>query len=227
MQPDAVIFDLDGVITDTAHLHFVAWRQVAADIGISIDETFNQQLKGISRMGSLERILTFGGKDGQFSAAEKAALAARKNACYVDSLRSLTPQAVLPGIAELLPALREAGIGIGLASVSLNAPAILRALGLADAFDFCADAARLTHSKPDPEIFLAACAGLGVRPERCIGVEDAQAGIDAINACGMIAVGIGASLNGAQLRLDDTAQLTWPRLHALWNQQRRATARCQ
>ncbi|NUW58205.1 beta-phosphoglucomutase [Cronobacter muytjensii] len=227
MQPDAVIFDLDGVITDTAHLHFVAWRQVAADIGISIDETFNQQLKGISRMGSLERILTFGGKVGQFSAAEKAALAARKNACYVDSLRSLTPQAVLPGIAELLPALREAGIGIGLASVSLNAPAILRALGLADAFDFCADAARLTHSKPDPEIFLAACAGLGVRPERCIGVEDAQAGIDAINACGMIAVGIGASLNGAQLRLDDTAQLTWPRLHALWNQQRRATARCQ
>ncbi|EKS1845214.1 beta-phosphoglucomutase [Cronobacter muytjensii] len=227
MQPDAVIFDLDGVITDTAHLHFVAWRQVAADIGISIDETFNQQLKGISRMGSLERILTFGGKDGQFSAAEKAALAARKNACYVDSLRSLTPQAVLPGIAELLPALREAGIGIGLASVSLNAPAILRALGLADAFDFCADAARLTRSKPDPEIFLAACAGLGVRPERCIGVEDAQAGIDAINACGMIAVGIGASLNGAQLRLDDTAQLTWPRLHALWNQQRRATARCQ
>ncbi|ELY4672309.1 beta-phosphoglucomutase [Cronobacter muytjensii] len=227
MQPDAVIFDLDGVITDTAHLHFVAWRQVAADIGISIDETFNQQLKGISRMGSLERILTFGGKDGQFSAAEKAALAARKNACYVDSLRSLTPQAVLPGIAELLPALREAGIGIGLASVSLNAPAILRALGLADAFDFCADAARLTHSKPDPEIFLAACAGLGVRPERCIGVEDAQAGIDAINACGMIAVGIGASLNGAQLRLDDTAQLTWPRLHVLWNQQRRATARCQ
>ncbi|NCI18472.1 beta-phosphoglucomutase [Cronobacter muytjensii] len=227
MQPDAVIFDLDGVITDTAHLHFVAWRQVAADIGISIDETFNQQLKGISRMGSLERILTFGGKDGQFSAAEKAALAARKNACYVDSLRSLTPQAVLPGIAELLPALREAGIGIGLASVSLNAPAILRALGLADAFDFCADAARLTHTKPDPEIFLAACAGLGVRPERCIGVEDAQAGIDAINACGMIAVGIGASLNGAQLRLDDTAQLTWPRLHALWNQQRRATARCQ
>ncbi|WP_426713138.1 beta-phosphoglucomutase [Cronobacter muytjensii] len=227
MQPDAVIFDLDGVITDTAHLHFVAWRQVAADIGISIDETFNQQLKGISRMGSLERILTFGGKDGQFSAAEKAALAARKNACYVDSLHSLTPQAVLPGIAELLPAMREAGIGIGLASVSLNAPAILRALGLADAFDFCADAARLTHSKPDPEIFLAACGGLGVRPERCIGVEDAQAGIDAINACGMIAVGIGASLNGAQLRLDDTAQLTWPRLHALWNQQRRATARCQ
>ncbi|EIZ8991271.1 beta-phosphoglucomutase [Cronobacter sakazakii] len=225
MKPDAVIFDLDGVITDTAHLHFVAWRQVAADVGIAIDEQFNQQLKGISRMGSLERILSWGGKADAFSEAEKASLASRKNALYVESLRTLTPQAVLPGIASLLAALRKEGIGIGLASVSLNAPAILQALGLAAQFDFCADAARLMHSKPDPEIFLAACAGLGVAAARCIGVEDAQAGIDAINACGMTSVGIGAELRGAQLRLDNTAELTWPRLHALWNQQRCATAR--
>lgn len=225
MKPDAVIFDLDGVITDTAHLHFVAWRQVAADVGIAIDEQFNQQLKGISRMGSLERILAWGGKADAFSEAEKASLASRKNALYVESLRTLTPQAVLPGIASLLAALRQEGIRIGLASVSLNAPAILQALGLAAQFDFCADAARLMHSKPDPEIFLAACAGLGVAAARCIGVEDAQAGIDAINACGMTSVGIGAELRGAQLRLDNTAELTWPRLHALWNQQRCATAR--
>ncbi|AZP33533.1 beta-phosphoglucomutase [Cronobacter sakazakii] len=225
MKPDAVIFDLDGVITDTAHLHFVAWRQVAADVGIAIDEQFNQQLKGISRMGSLERILAWGGKADAFSEAEKASLATRKNALYVESLRTLTPQAVLPGIASLLAALRQEGIRIGLASVSLNAPAILQALGLAAQFDFCADAARLMHSKPDPEIFLAACAGLGVAAARCIGVEDAQAGIDAINACGMTSVGIGAELRGAQLRLDNTAELTWPRLHALWNQQRCATAR--
>lgn len=225
MKPDAVIFDLDGVITDTAHLHFVAWRQVAADVGIAIDEQFNQQLKGISRMGSLERILAWGGKADAFSEAEKASLATRKNALYVESLRTLTPKAVLPGIASLLAALRREGIGIGLASVSLNAPAILQALDLAAQFDFCADAARLMHSKPDPEIFLAACAGLGVAAARCIGVEDAQAGIDAINACGMASVGIGAELRGAQLRLDNTAELTWPRLHALWNQQRCATAR--
>lgn len=225
MKPDAVIFDLDGVITDTAHLHFVAWRQVAADVGIAIDEQFNQQLKGISRMGSLERILAWGGKADAFSEAEKASLATRKNALYVESLRTLTPQAVLPGIASLLAALRQEGIEIGLASVSLNAPAILQALGLAAQFDFCADAARLMHSKPDPEIFLTACAGLGVAAARCIGVEDAQAGIDAINACGMTSVGIGAELRGAQLRLDNTAELTWPRLHALWNQQRCATAR--
>lgn len=225
MKPDAVIFDLDGVITDTAHLHFVAWRQVAADVGIAIDEQFNQQLKGISRMGSLERILAWGGKADAFSEAEKASLAIRKNALYVESLRTLTPQAVLPGIASLLAALRQEGIRIGLASVSLNAPAILQALGLAAQFDFCADAARLMHSKPDPEIFLSACAGLGVAAARCIGVEDAQAGVDAINACGMTSVGIGAELRGAQLRLDNTAELTWPRLHALWNQQRCATAR--
>ncbi|ELY2669244.1 beta-phosphoglucomutase [Cronobacter sakazakii] len=225
MKPDAVIFDLDGVITDTAHLHFVAWRKVAADVGIAIDEQFNQQLKGISRMGSLERILAWGGKADAFSEAEKASLASRKNALYVESLRMLTPQAVLPGIASLLAALRQEGIRIGLASVSLNAPAILQALGLAAQFDFCADAARLMHSKPDPEIFLAACAGLGVAAARCIGVEDAQAGVDAINVCGMTSVGIGAELRGAQLRLDNTAELTWPRLHALWNQQRCATAR--
>ncbi|EMA8639470.1 beta-phosphoglucomutase [Cronobacter malonaticus] len=225
MKPDAVIFDLDGVITDTAHLHFVAWRKVAAEVGIAIDEQFNQQLKGISRMGSLERILAWGGKANVFSEAEKASLATRKNALYVESLRTLTPQAVLPGIASLLAALRQEDIGIGLASVSLNAPAILQALGLAAQFDFCADAARLMHAKPDPEIFLAACAGLGVAAARCIGVEDAQAGIDAINACGMTSVGIGAELHGAQLRLDNTAQLTWPRLQALWNQQRCAAAR--
>lgn len=227
MKPDAVIFDLDGVITDTAHLHFIAWRQVASEIGITIDESFNQQLKGISRMDSLERILVYGGRRTQFSAAEKAALAARKNACYVEALRTLTPHAVLPGITSLLAALRQEGVATGLASVSLNAPTILRALKLASQFDFCADAARLTHSKPDPEIFLAACSGLGVAPERCIGIEDAQAGIDAINACKMTAVGIGAGLQGAQLRLDDTAQLTWSRLHAFWNQQRRAATRCQ
>ena len=107
MKPDAVIFDLDGVITDTAHLHFVAWRKVAAEVGIAIDEQFNQQLKGISRMGSLERILAWGGKANVFSEAEKASLATRKNALYVESLRTLTPQAVLPGIASLLAALRR------------------------------------------------------------------------------------------------------------------------
>ena len=107
-------------------------------------------------------------------------------------------------------------IPVGLASVSLNAPTILAALELREFFTFCADASQLKNSKPDPEIFLAACAGLGVPPQACIGIEDAQAGIDAINASGMRSVGIGAGLTGAQLLLPSTDSLTWSRLSAFW-----------
>lgn len=215
-QPQAVIFDLDGVITDTAELHFHAWRQVAKEVGIDIDETFNATLKGISRMESLRRILVHGGREQDFTPEQCAALAARKNGIYVDSLCQLTPHAVLPGIKTLLTELRDHGIPAGLASVSLNAPAILEALEMTALFGFCADASRIRHSKPDPEIFLNACAGLGVDPQACIGVEDAQAGIDAINACGMASVGIGNTLDHAMLRLSSTEELTWARLSAFW-----------
>jgi beta-phosphoglucomutase len=216
LKPQAIIFDLDGVITDTAHLHFLAWRQVADEIGIVIDEAFNDSLKGISRGESLQRILDHGGKAGVFSSEACAQLAERKNRLYVHSLRQLTVNSVLPGIRELLMTLREERIPVGLASVSRNAPAILQALNLSSCFDFCADAALITRSKPDPEIFLAACAGLGVDPQQCIGIEDAQAGIDAINACGMLSVGIGKGLNGADLQLPATEFLTWPCLSAFW-----------
>lgn len=217
MKLQGVIFDLDGVITDTAHLHFQAWQQIAAEIGISIDAQFNESLKGISRDESLRRILQHGGKEGDFNSQERAQLAYRKNLLYVHSLRELTVNAVLPGILRsLLADLRAQQISVGLASVSLNAPTILAALELREFFTFCADASQLKNSKPDPEIFLAACAGLGVPPQACIGIEDAQAGIDAINASGMRSVGIGAGLTGAQLLLPSTESLTWPRLSAFW-----------
>lgn len=216
LKPQAIIFDLDGVITDTAHLHFLAWRQVADEIGIAIDEVFNDSLKGISRGESLQRILHHGGKAGEFTPETCAQLAEIKNRLYVHSLRQLTVNSVLPGIRELLMTLREERIPVGLASVSLNAPTILQALDLSAYFDFCADAALITRSKPDPEIFLAACAGLGVDPQQCIGIEDAQAGVDAINACGMRSVGIGTGLNGANLQLPSTEFLTWPCLSAFW-----------
>lgn len=216
MKPQAIVFDLDGVITDTAHLHFLAWRQVAAELGIVIDQVFNDRLKGISRGESLLRILRHGGKEGVFTQAEREQIAARKNALYVDSLRSLTPEAVLPGIKELLTTLRTEQIKTGLASVSLNAPAIIQALQMTSLFDFCANAALIRRSKPDPEIFLAACNGLHVNPRACIGIEDAQAGIEAINASGMRSVGIGSTLTGADLLLPTTEFLTWPRLSAFW-----------
>ncbi|MCR9030153.1 beta-phosphoglucomutase [Citrobacter amalonaticus] len=216
MKPQAIVFDLDGVITDTAHLHFLAWREIAAELGIVIDEVFNDSLKGISRGESLLRILRHGGKERVFTRAEREQIAARKNALYVDALRSLTPEAVLPGIRELLITLRTEQIKTGLASVSLNAPAILQALQMTSLFDFCANAALIRRSKPDPEIFLAACNGLNVNPQACIGIEDAQAGIEAINASGMRSVGIGSTLTGADLLLPTTEFLTWPRLSAFW-----------
>lgn len=215
MKPQAVIFDLDGVVTDTAHLHFLAWQQVAREIDIEIDEQINERLKGISRMGSLELILRAGGAEQRVSQQARLRLAERKNALYVASLKQLSRDSVLPGIAPLLAELRQQKVLVGLASVSLNAPGILSALGLSDRFDFCADARRIKNSKPDPEIFLAACAGLGVRPQNCIGIEDAQAGIAAINGCGMASVGIGPRLVDADLLLPSTAELSWPLLQRL------------
>ena len=212
MKPEAVVFDLDGVITDTAHLHFLAWRAVAQEIGISIDEAFNEELKGISRMESLQRILRQGGKEGAFSDKQCLALASKKNALYVQSLTSLTQDSLLPGIRDVL----AEKVKIGLASVSLNAPGILHALGIQKAFDFCADASLIVCSKPDPEIFLAACAGLNVRPEAAMGVEDAPAGVEAINAAGMLSVGIGSGLTHAGLQLHSTRELTWKCLTDFW-----------
>lgn len=147
MKLQGVIFDLDGVITDTAHLHFQAWQQIAAEIGISIDAQFNESLKGISRDESLRRILQHGGKEGDFNSQERAQLAYRKNLLYVHSLRELTVSAVLPGIRSLLADLRAQQIPVGLASVSLNAPTILAALELREFFTFCADASQLKKTR--------------------------------------------------------------------------------
>ncbi|MBC2103371.1 beta-phosphoglucomutase [Listeria booriae] len=207
-QLEAVIFDLDGVITDSAHFHYLAWKQLAADINIEIDEAFNETLKGISRMDSLDLILAKGGREQDFTLAEKEELAAKKNAHYVELLKDLSPADILPGIASLLEAIRAAGLKIALASVSKNAPMVLAALGLTDSFDYLADAAKIIHSKPDPEIFLVAAAGLGVAPENAVGIEDAQAGVEAIKSAGMKAIGVGTGLIGADELVSDTSELT-------------------
>ena len=175
-------------------------------------------------MDSLTRILRIGGAEQRYSEQEKCRLAERKNALYVASLKQLNPGSVLPGIAALLAELRRQDVRVGLASVSLNAPRILEALGLVEQFDFNADASRIQRSKPDPEIFIAACAGLGVAPANCIGIEDAQAGIESINASGMLSVGIGVQLLNADLLLPDTAQLNWPLLQTFWLNQHSAHA---
>jgi beta-phosphoglucomutase len=185
----AVIFDLDGVITDTAHFHFLAWRALAQSLGLPFDEAFNERLKGIDRQTSLELILAQ--SERLYTVAEKQALAARKNAHYQQLIATMTPAHLLPGATEVLGEAKTLGLRTGLASASRNGPEVLQRLGIADCFDTVVDPAALARGKPDPEIFLKAAAQLGVPASACIGVEDAAAGVQAIKAAGMFAVGVG------------------------------------
>lgn len=186
----AVIFDLDGVLTDTAHYHYLAWKKLAESVGASFDADFNEQLKGVDRMGSLNLILATSGK--VFSETDKLALADEKNLHYQSLIAQLSPADLLPGAADALQAIRAAGLKTALASVSKNAQAVVERLGIADQFDVVVDAAKIKNSKPDPEIFLTAAAGLGLTPDDCFGVEDSIAGIRAIKSAGMFALGIGS-----------------------------------
>jgi beta-phosphoglucomutase len=185
----AVIFDLDGVLTDTAHFHFLAWQQLAESQGIAIDAAFNEQLKGVDRMGSLERILAL--SDKTYTQEEKWALAELKNQHYQQLIVHMSPADLLPGALDSLIALRKADVKLGIASVSKNALAVLDSLQIRHYFDVIVDAALIKNSKPDPEIFLSAAHQLKVSPALCLGVEDSIAGIAAIKAAGMVAIGIG------------------------------------
>jgi beta-phosphoglucomutase len=195
------VFDLDGVITDTAKFHYLAWKDLADEIGIEIDLKFNEQLKGISRMDSLERILAYGNKAGAYTTEEKEALAEKKNTHYVELLQDLTPDDLLPGVQEFLNDAKAQKVPCAIASASKNAPFILEKLGVHEAFDAIVDPATLTKGKPDPEIFIRAAEAIKITPTEAVGFEDAQAGLDGIKAAGMYAVGVysGEELHGADL----------------------------
>ncbi|RJO98259.1 beta-phosphoglucomutase [Exiguobacterium sp. RIT452] len=207
---EAVIFDLDGVITDTAEYHYLAWKQLGEELNIPFDRDFNETLKGVSRTDSLERILTLGGKQDAFTEQEKNALATKKNDHYVTLIQHISEQDLLPGIIAFLDEIRAAGLKIGMASASKNALSVVEALGVRHYFDDIVDAATVAQSKPHPEVFLRAAEALGVEPARCIGVEDAAAGITAIHAAGMYAVGVGpeTTLHEADYRVDSTDLLS-------------------
>ena len=152
----AVIFDLDGVIVDTAHYHFLAWKRLANELGINLTEADNEKLKGVSRMQSLEIILGLGGGSTSLSAHEKEQLANKKNTWFVDYVERMVPEEIFPGVKLLLQKLREKGIKVGLASSSKNARTVIQLLNIGNEFDEVVDGTMIVHSKPDPEIFLLA-----------------------------------------------------------------------
>ncbi|WP_042197377.1 beta-phosphoglucomutase [Paenibacillus camerounensis] len=198
-QMKGAIFDLDGVIVDTAKYHYLAWRSLASELGFDFTEADNERLKGVSRMRSLDILLDIGGLE--FTEDEKLAMADKKNRLYVDYISRLEESELLPGVREYLNRLRGCGISIALGSASKNAQFILDKLNIAGLFDAVVDGNKVSRAKPDPEVFLTAARELGLQPYECVVFEDAEAGVAAGKAAGMQVVGTGRpeALSGADV----------------------------
>mgnify|MGYP003362164869 CR=1 FL=1 len=207
-----VLFDLDGVITDTAKFHFKAWSRLAKEkLGVVLPASFESDLKGISRIDSMNRILKFAKMADKYSAAEVDTMAQYKNDLYLKEIGKLTQADILPGIENLLDELAANKVKLSVASASKNAPFILEKLGLRQQFDAIADPAKVAHGKPAPDIFLEAAAKINADPTQCVGIEDAKAGVQAIKAAGAIAVGVGnpSDLAEADTVVASTEELTY------------------
>lgn len=186
----AVIFDLDGVLTETSTQHFEAWKAVAKLIGVDIDMKVNEELKGVSREESLRIILKHGGILDKYSEGDIEKLCFCKNEYYKQLISKFTSTNLFEGVIELFKYLKGRGVKIAIGSASLNAPTLIEAMGLKEYVDYIVNPSRV-KGKPAPDIFLKAAEALGVNPSDCAGVEDAIAGIKAIKAAGMYAIGIG------------------------------------
>lgn len=208
MTKKAIIFDLDGVIVDTAKYHYIAWRKIANDLGFDFSEKENENLKGVSRVQSLEYILQNGKK--VLSQKEKDILLEAKNEHYLSLISSMDETEMLSGMAKLLKDLHKENIVFALGSASKNARRILTSLELTSLFTTIVDGTDVSKAKPDPEVFLIAAEKLSHSPKNCIVIEDSIAGIEAANSVNMISVGIGSTdvLEEADYVLDSTAELT-------------------
>ena len=209
------LFDLDGVIVDTASHHFVAWRTLADELGVPFDESDNEKLKGVSRVDSLEFILQKGNL--VLDSNTKLRLMEKKNAHYLGLAAQIQPSDALPGIVALIDELKVLGVKIGLGSSSKNAEQILSKLGLLDAFDTIVDGNHLTLSKPDPEVFLMGANALGLLPEECLVLEDASAGVQAAISGGCCVLGIGRKeeLGQADAVVSGLGDLNWSEIQNL------------
>ncbi|MBN2390542.1 MAG: beta-phosphoglucomutase [Anaerolineae bacterium] len=192
------IFDLDGVIVNTAKYHYLAWKRLAKELGFDFTEADNERLKGVSRMRSLEILLEVG--DLTFDEETKAQMAAKKNGWYVEYIDALDAGEILPGAEAYLEIIRARGVKVALGSASKNAPLILDRLGIVSLFDVVVDGNKVSKAKPDPEVFLRAAKELGIPPASCVVFEDAEAGVEAALRGGMGVVGVG---NPARLKEAD------------------------
>jgi beta-phosphoglucomutase len=209
------IFDLDGVIVDTAKYHFMAWRRLAKELGFIFTLEDNEALKGVSRMASLEILLSKGGIS--VNQKEKEVLAARKNGWYVEFISGMKPGEILPGSMQLLKNLRKEGILTAIGSASKNAGTILDGIGLREMFDVIIDGNKISSAKPDPEVFLKGAEEMKLSPSQCVVFEDAQAGIEAAIAGGMKCVGVGSPelLGRADIIIPDLRKITIKQLRNL------------
>lgn len=189
MRYKAIIFDLDGVICRTDQYHYLAWKQIADELGIPFDEKVNERLRGVSRMASFDIILER--YDGVMDEEEKVRWTDKKNEIYKSMLTRMSHDDLLDGVADTLDELRGMGLKLAIGSSSRNTKFILGQLGLADFFDAVSDGTNITRSKPDPEVFLKAAEFLGMAPKDCLVVEDAEAGLQAATTGGMDSAAFG------------------------------------
>ncbi|MFO7259099.1 MAG: beta-phosphoglucomutase [Bacteroidota bacterium] len=187
---EACIFDLDGVIVDTARYHYLAWKRLAAELGFELTPEDNERLKGVSRIQSLNIVLEIGGIDAD--ANERERLAEKKNTWFNELIAKMEPGEIFPGVKALVSGLRSSGRKVALASSSKNAQLVVDRLQIRDLFDVIVDGSMIEHTKPDPEIFLLTAERLDVPPPNCLVFEDAEAGVEAALAAGMKCVGIGS-----------------------------------
>lgn len=218
----ALIFDLDGVLTDSARFHLGAWNDLAKELGITLTDKQLDSLRGISRMDSLNLILKYGGQEDKYSEAQKEKFAAEKNAKFLQQVQKMTPKDILPGIPQLLKDAKAQGLKMVIASASKNAPTILKKLGIMDEFDGIVDPATLHHGKPDPEIYEKAQELTGFNKDEVISFEDAAAGVQSIKAAGQFAVGIGdeklLKSKGADYVVSKTADLKLSKIEEVFKQ---------
>jgi beta-phosphoglucomutase len=213
----AFIFDLDGVIVDTAKYHYLAWRNLANSLGFDFTKEQNEQLKGVSRVKSLEILLKIG--NIKLPDNKKQELLIKKNEEYLTYVNKMTSDEILPGISNMLDFLIENNIKFALGSASKNAPLILEKVGLINKFTAIVDGNHVSKAKPDPEVFLLGAQKLQMKPENCVVVEDAIAGVKAANAANMMSIGIGDkdTLKEANYVFEDTSKITTAFLKSLIN----------